>query len=690
MWVVSTAVGGYRVPDYSEAGHSHIRSDVTDLNLGSLTAGSPLSISGSPKVIDGGASISFDDSDYLTISGSRLGAMSQAQDFGSFGIKADAISESTSGSGVTIDGLLIKDGGIPSLNLDDYLTTDGSRAGATGQAQDFGSYGVKADVIDESTADAGVTIDGLLIKDGTIPSLGFDGSGYLKTDGSRAGATGQAQDFGSYGIKADIINESTVDTGVTIDGFTIKDGGFAIGADLNFNAYKAIAMACDNGTSFPSSPALGQWFYLTTANCLFFYDGTKWKPIISFGNMTLYVDGANGSDAIGKGFASGSNATATIQYAVNLIPPVVGGDVTVNIAAGTYAENLQFDPRAFAGNYSINLVGELVSQATGTATSYKNSGNVTGTGKVNTVSGGSTTVTLSGGGSTSDFWVGAIIKANNTSRVVTSISSSTTFTVDSAVDWYNGGAGYSWSLWQSQIEDSSASWSDDQHNDRLICTNTSDFDNNLLFVLDTVAATKRIWLAGIMNSAPGSYAIYSPGVEIQGMATIRNARVTFKYLKLNGASQNYAIQAIASPYLTVYGCWITGATSYGINVILSYAVINGAHVTSTQGILPTSASHLVINRSLIKTNSYNLLSYNRSASSLNNSYVIGNSSSASLLASVGSFIFFSSSVVTRASGATLGSYANTLSGLVNCIANLFAPGYTTPYGSDASTYSFVN
>lgn len=49
------------------------------------------------------------------------------------------------------------------------LLLDGSRAGSTGQAQDFGSTGIKADVIAESTGAAGVTIDGLLIKDSGIP-----------------------------------------------------------------------------------------------------------------------------------------------------------------------------------------------------------------------------------------------------------------------------------------------------------------------------------------------------------------------------------------------------------------------------------------------------------------------------------------------------------------------------------------
>jgi len=55
-------------------------------------------------------------------------------------------------------------------NHTQYLLTDGTREGATGQAQDFGSNGIKTDNIAESTADTGVTIDGVPVKDGVIES----------------------------------------------------------------------------------------------------------------------------------------------------------------------------------------------------------------------------------------------------------------------------------------------------------------------------------------------------------------------------------------------------------------------------------------------------------------------------------------------------------------------------------------
>lgn len=67
-------------------------------------------------------------------------------DMGAQGIKADVIAESTSAAGVTIDSVLCKDGSVT--------------VGTGGQ--------VKTDTIAEKTSAAGVTIDGVLLKDGAV------------------------------------------------------------------------------------------------------------------------------------------------------------------------------------------------------------------------------------------------------------------------------------------------------------------------------------------------------------------------------------------------------------------------------------------------------------------------------------------------------------------------------------------
>jgi hypothetical protein len=72
-----------------------------------------------------------------------------ASDYGSGGLKSDVIAESTATAGVTADGVLLKDGGIV--------------ASANVQA-----LNLKSDNVIEKTSAAGVTVDGVVNKDGTV------------------------------------------------------------------------------------------------------------------------------------------------------------------------------------------------------------------------------------------------------------------------------------------------------------------------------------------------------------------------------------------------------------------------------------------------------------------------------------------------------------------------------------------
>lgn len=70
-------------------------------------------------------------------------------------------------------------GTLTGLGDDDhsiYLLATGTRAGSSGAAQDFGSTGIKTDTIAESTGGSGVTADGVLLKDGvvTVGDVAFD------------------------------------------------------------------------------------------------------------------------------------------------------------------------------------------------------------------------------------------------------------------------------------------------------------------------------------------------------------------------------------------------------------------------------------------------------------------------------------------------------------------------------------
>ena len=142
--------------------------------------------------------------------------------------------------------------------------------------------------------------------------------------------------------------------------------GATMAADLNFAKYKAVAMACDNGTSFPATPNTGQWFYRSDIKTLFIYEAA-WKSIISFGAVTLYVDGVNGTDAVGKGYGSGTSATKTIQYAIDLIPQINGGNVVVNITAATYTESFSLAHKSVSGDYTITIIGTRTNLDTLTA-----------------------------------------------------------------------------------------------------------------------------------------------------------------------------------------------------------------------------------------------------------------------------------------------------------------------------------
>lgn len=178
----------------------------------------------------------------------------------------------------------------------------------------------------------------------------------------------------SHTNSGDLINvgsntHSQIDTHIALS--NLNAHGATATADLNIAGYKLIAATCDNGTSFPTTPASNrpQYFYRTDIYTLFIYEGA-WKAIISFGAVSLYVDPALGSDAVGKGYASGSGATATRQYAVDLLPPINGGNVTITIAAGTYTDAAAIiQGKAFSGAYTITFVGSMTTQDTGTATS---------------------------------------------------------------------------------------------------------------------------------------------------------------------------------------------------------------------------------------------------------------------------------------------------------------------------------
>jgi len=77
--------------------------------------------------------------------------------------------------------------------------------------------------------------------------------------------------------------------------------------------------------------------------------------VTTAGPLDLYVNAATGDDE-NDGLGP-TRAKRTIQGAVDAIPPVLRGDVTVHIADGTYAERVILVARTRAGLYWIRLIG---------------------------------------------------------------------------------------------------------------------------------------------------------------------------------------------------------------------------------------------------------------------------------------------------------------------------------------------
>ena len=151
-------------------------------------------------------------------------------------------------------------------------------AGST--ADDFGTAGIKADVIAESTAATGVTIDGVLAKDGALGSAsdkveGITGNGFV------ANVVGIGYTTGAGGAVTQLTSKST---GVTLStacgSITMHNESLAGGAEASFvvtntqvAATDVIAVCCKTlgsggtGTYIPAVTLVGAGsFTITVAN----------------------------------------------------------------------------------------------------------------------------------------------------------------------------------------------------------------------------------------------------------------------------------------------------------------------------------------------------------------------------------------------------------------------------------------
>ena len=124
---------------------------------------------------------------------------------------------------------------------------------------------------------------------------------------------------------------------------------------------KALLLVGQAGATLPATAVHGDMFLHTPTgrSVLMQYITDTWYPIMSYGTMTMYVDGTDGEDSASKGTSTGSDAFKTIQYAVNQIPPSYGGNVVINVTAGTYAKDVVVRGKAPTGDYTITIQGTL-------------------------------------------------------------------------------------------------------------------------------------------------------------------------------------------------------------------------------------------------------------------------------------------------------------------------------------------
>jgi hypothetical protein len=131
------------------------------------------------------------------------------------GLRVDSVVESTTDSGVSIEGVLLKDSvvntdTINELNTDTGVTIDGMLV------KDSQPY---ADVINEMTGAAGVTVDGVKLKDAQVYT------DVVNEATAAAGVTLDGVKLKDSEVYTDVVREKTAAAGVTVDGVLLKDNG---------------------------------------------------------------------------------------------------------------------------------------------------------------------------------------------------------------------------------------------------------------------------------------------------------------------------------------------------------------------------------------------------------------------------------------------------------------------------------
>lgn len=219
-----------------------------------------------------------------------------------------------------------------------------------------------------------------MVSDGgdTIPQSDFDSSTDVNTSTDVITATAHPW---STGQKVRLLEGTTLPSPLAVDTdyYIIDDGTNTIQlatSVANAQAGTQIDITT-TGTGIHSVvPPTGTGFLHTPTGrkILYRYDGADWltSAIILLGDMTVYVDNTDGEDSINQGTAVDSDAFKTPEYAKNVIPGLVGGNVLILLNGETYilTSKIEVFGKNFTGAYTITFLGtDGTTSESGTATS---------------------------------------------------------------------------------------------------------------------------------------------------------------------------------------------------------------------------------------------------------------------------------------------------------------------------------
>ncbi len=309
------------------------------------------------------------------------------------GLNVDTINEITSAGGVTIDSVLLKDDVVNATDIEtsSISANDGTTAiniaNSTGNVDvdtDLNVDGtITTDTINETTADAGVTIDSVLLKDDVVNATDIETSTISANDGTTA--INIANSTGAV----DIDTSLNVDGTITGDGLTIAGSGTAVfsggqyiqvdgdaagltdlepvlwarskvGASVMQINVEGDQWTFGNGGTLDTSPAMridGGSHDIT------FYDGANASFVYDANSGTTFNDNQDARDFIVKSDGSANMLVVdgtNDRVGINTSAPATTFEVTGNarvVNSATTAFTVRSTVQSVAGGQSTMKIG---------------------------------------------------------------------------------------------------------------------------------------------------------------------------------------------------------------------------------------------------------------------------------------------------------------------------------------------